>query len=144
MNTETKAPDSAAIYGNYRAKMKALRIAGPHRAGERKQLARQAVSSRYGVPHKVIKSIVAEYDQLNGVTHEHDVNYLKEIEFDKAAQVLLAAHGDNPMCPHCGEIPAEECNSVRVRVNPFEAEIHNELQPLLSCFHCYHLNELDI
>jgi len=129
-----------AIYDNYRASIRAQRQAdsGRGRTGTRKQRAREQISERYHVPISVVKNIVREYDERNGVTHEHDSGYLKDLEFVRQAEALIAAHGeDNKVCPKCGNTPTEEGDVVRVRANPYDAEIHGEYHPMLSCFNCY-------
>lgn len=126
-----------SIYGSYRLNLKALRKSGPQRAGARKQLALKNTADRYHVPVSLVKSIAREQDSLNGITHEHDAAYLAELALVKKAQALLAAHGDNPACPVCGKVPTEPGDTVRVRVDPYDLNVHAVKDVTLSCFICY-------
>lgn len=133
-----------SIYGSYRLNLKALRKAGPQRAAARKQVALKNTADRYRVPISLVKAIAREQDALNGITHEHDVNYQAELDLMKKAETLLAAHGDNPACPSCGKVPTEPGDVVRVRINPFELNVNGVKDVMLSCFMCYLRVEDDI
>lgn len=126
-----------SIYGAYRLNLKALRKAGPNRAGARKQVALKNTADRYHVPISLVKAIAREQDALNGITHEHDVNYQAELDLMKKAEALLAAHGNNPACPECGKIPTEPGDVVRIRIDPYDLNIHGTKDVMLSCFMCY-------
>lgn len=123
-----------AIYDSYRNQLRALRKAGPHRSGARKQLALKRVADSRNIPVSQVKLIVKTFDEKNGVTHEHDVNYFRELEFLEKAAKLMGEHGDGDPCPRCGELGDEDGNLVRVRVDPTKP---GELEPLLTCFMCY-------
>lgn len=138
--------DSDSIYDSYRMQLRAVRKSGPIRAGARKQLARERVSQRYNVPISVVKSIVIEQDELRGITHEHDVNYLLEREFELKVAELMRTLDSSGACPRCRVVSTEDGNQVRVRVHPADSRFRNtprglllkrELRPVLSCFMCY-------
>lgn len=129
-----------AIYDNYRASVRSQRKfeSSDGRTSSRKQKAREQTAERYHVPISVVKNIVREYDELRGVTHEHDVKYLEDLEYARQAEELIEAHGrNNKVCPICGNTPVEDGDSVRVRVDPYDSEIYQKYRPMLSCFNCY-------
>lgn len=129
-------PDST-VYSAYRMTLRGLRKSGPQRAGARKQRAREIVSERYKLPISQVKSIVRKFDEEIQLVREHDPAYLMELKYRQEADELFAAHGNSPSCPHCGNVPTEAGDVVRVRVNPYEEEVNGEFKPLLSCFRCY-------
>lgn len=124
------------VYNNYRSALRSFPHTAGSRAGERKQRARVLTSTRYNLPISKVKEIVREQDAPNGITHEHDVNYYKKLEFQETAQGMLDAHGDSDVCPTCNVTP-ENPEEIRIRVNPFMEEMHKEIVPMLSCFNCY-------
>lgn len=126
-----------SIYGAYRLNLKALRKAGPNRAGARKQVALKNVADRYHVPISLVKAIAREQDALSGITHEHDVNYQAELDLMNKAKALLSAHGNNPVCPSCKNVPTEPGDVVRIRLDPFELNVNGVKDVMLSCFMCY-------
>jgi hypothetical protein len=135
--TGNKEIQIESIYGAYRLNLKALRKAGPNRAGARKQLALKNTADRYRVPISLVKSIAREQDALAGITHEHDVNYQAELDLIKKADALIATHGNNPACPSCGNVPTEPGDTVRVRLDPFDLNVHGIKDVMLCCFMCY-------
>lgn len=59
------------IYKNYRAMMKKRnKVSGGYPSYWR-QAARKACVERYNVSFQEVKRIVAKYDEINGITHEH-------------------------------------------------------------------------
>jgi hypothetical protein len=59
------------IYKNYRAMMKKRNKVGGGYPSYWKQAARKACVERYNVSFQEVKRIVAKYDEINGITHEH-------------------------------------------------------------------------
>lgn len=132
-----------AIYSNYRAALRAQPHTVSSRAGERKQKALQITADRYHVPISKVKEIVRELEKENSISHDHDPNYLKNIEREAAAdaaatefwEAQLEITGDlnlPPMCTTCGV--SEESAIVRVRVNEVHEVATGELVFTMQCF----------
>ncbi len=128
-----------SVYGNYRTTLKSLK--GNHAAG-RRQKAREVVSDRQKIPVSIVKAVVAVQDEKHGVTHEHTDSYTERLDYDILAAQLVERHGGKKECPNCGKVPEDA--SVKVRVNPFAAELYEVRQPMLSCLDCYVTVEEDI
>lgn len=134
------------VYSAYRqtlAKMKKHSDSRDTRASELKQRALKVVADRYHVRIGDVKRTVRKKDEEIGLTHEHTDNYLKELEYQKAAVALLEKHKDTKICPHCEREAVEEI-LVRVRVNPYRAELYEEMVPIYSCYECYRETSYDI
>lgn len=132
-----------AIYSNYRAALRAQPHTVSSRAGERKQKALKITADRYHVPISKVKEIVRNLEEENGIVHEHDAGYLKNLEreasADAAATEFIAAQleitGDAslpPMCTSCGT--SEEKALIRIRVNEIHEETTGELVFTMQCF----------
>lgn len=134
--TSTKLEEQ--VYNNYRASLRrANKGSGDRnsRAAQRRQSARKLTVERYGVSFAEVKRIVAKFDGLNGVTHDHTPQYSRQL-------LLIEARADfeqNPVPCSCGET-----DTVRPRFNPFEVEIHGNWVIGITCDACDLLSELDI
>jgi len=124
------------VYNHYRLVLKNLRGG---RASTRKQRARVLTSERYHLPISQVKQVVRDFDEKNGVTHEHPVSYLRQLEADKLVSEAQAEYDANPVPCHCGSTEL-----VRARLNPFEVEIHEQLVVMVTCYMCYRDAEYDI
>lgn len=126
------AEKKQTVYNAYRLALRANRRnanGSSCRAAERRNNARKAVVVRYNVSFQDVKSIVAEYDALNGVTHEHSPAYLLQQEWKKAQEAVTPE-----MLSECAKCGSTE--SVRLRANPVRwAE--GKLETFVACYTCY-------
>ena len=114
------------IYKSYRATLTSGTRSS--HAAQRRQHVRQVTVDRYKVPFAEVKRIVAEQDAIHGITHEHGEDYKEQLRYEEAVKNFKAA-------PHpcdCGNT-----ENVRVRTNPFEAEINERIVYMVSCNSCY-------
>ncbi len=128
------------IYNAYRLALRSFRRAdngSTCRAADRRNRARKVVVDRYNVSFQQVKAIVAKFDELKNIEHPDDPNYLVRLNFLNARE----EYRKNPVeaCPSCGSTEL-----VDLRINPFEVEINNVVQYMISCFKCYYEVELDI
>ena len=84
--------------------------------------------ARYNVTYADLVRIVAEHDQLNGVTHEHDPMHLLRCQLRAATDAYFA---DPPPCPQCG-------GDVLVRPRfDYSAPHHLTGRYTLGCLPCF-------
>lgn len=144
------------IYNKYRFVLKSVTKENRfERASARRQFAREAVVKQFNLYHAAVKDIVKKHDELNGVTHEHNPDYLAGIRFHEEADRLLAENTEGK-CSHCGWHPVDgdvefngqvltsEDNEIRIRVNPLKTGNTRDFNPMLSCFMCYLSAKRDI
>jgi hypothetical protein len=76
------------IYRKYRQQLRAQnkRNRGGTHAAERRQNARVAIVSQFGIPFAEVKRIVALGDAANGITHES--NDGSSVDYDETAEAL--------------------------------------------------------
>lgn len=142
MSTATK-DNTQAIYNNYRAALRSMPHTAGSRAGERKQRALKLTADRYHVPVSEVKEIVRSLDEVNGVSHDQDPNYLRKLEraqlHAKATEEMISAQreavGDPeaaPSCTTCGR--SDEASMVAVRFNEVHEEKTGTIAFTLQCF----------
>lgn len=118
----------------YRAYRSVLRKMRGTRASTRRNSARHIIVERYNVSFQDLKRIVQEGDAIHGIEHPHSPEYLAKLKFAKDARELEEKYADYAGCPRCKRTDTLE---PRVRVDPFAAEIYDELKALYTCFECY-------
>lgn len=135
--------NTQAIYNNYRAALRSMPHTAGSRAGERKQRALKLTADRYHIPVSEVKEIVRNLDEVNGISHDQDPNYLRKLEraalHEKAIQDLISAQretlGDpeaDPTCTTCGRSDKESL--VAVRFNEVREAETGEPEFTLQCF----------
>ena len=127
--TETTEDLEVRVYNNYRAVLRSFKNqygSRDSRAAARRQEARKQTVERYNVPFAEVKRIVAKYDLINGVTHEHTPQYYRDMEYRAAVK----AFAENPVSCSCGSDKL-----VRVRVEPYSRLI-GIYRLYVSCFLC--------
>ena len=87
------------------------------------------------MPYAELKRIINTHDAANGITHEKGEDYYQKMEYENA----VAAYEANPTPCSCGST-----EMVRVRVNPYYMEIHNEFKLGTLCYDCYREVESDV
>jgi hypothetical protein len=126
------------IYKNYRAALASLTANTSDsftHAAQRRQSARKVTVDRYNVPYAELKRIISTHDTVNGITHEKGEDYYQKMEYENA----VTAYEANPTPCHCGST-----KMVRVRVDPYYMEIHNEFKLGTLCYECYREVEGDV
>lgn len=143
-----------AAYSAYRAALKAARKRAAaaeedSRAGARKQAALKIVSERYRIPIGELKGLIRAMDEERGIGHEHPEAYQRWVDYFAAAAELEKQNTGK--CSVCDDRrdrwvlqPEDGPDEVKVRVNPYDAEIEEQLRPLLSCLGCYFVIESEI
>lgn len=143
-----------AAYSAYRATLRAARkraaaTAEDSRAGARKQAALKIASQRYRIPMGELKVLIRAIEKRHGISHEHPAAYQEWVDYWTAAAELEKQNTGH--CPVCDDRrdrwilqPEDGPDEVKVRINPFVAEIEDELWPMLSCLGCYFVVESDI
>jgi hypothetical protein len=123
------------VYNNYRAAVTSFSRYSEARAAEKRQYARKVTVERYNVPFAEVKRIVAKYDAINGVTHEHTEDYLRNLDL----MVERDKFNQNPTaCPSC-----DGTEKVTVRWEPFARVMKHEYNPMVSCYKCYFVNGME-
>lgn len=139
----TTKDNTQAIYNNYRAALRSMPHTAGSRAGERKQRALKLTADRYHVPVSEVKEIVRSLDEVNGVSHDQDPNYLRKLEraqlHAKATEEMIAAQRETlgdpeaaPSCTTCGR--SDDTSMVAVRFNELHEEKTGEITFTLQCF----------
>ncbi len=121
----------------YRAYRLALKGSKEHRAGERKQRAREIITTRYNISHHELKDIICTLDKENNITHEHTLDYERELTLKKLNEDL---RDEDRICTSCGS----EEETVRYRYNPYEINVNREYVIYKSCLECDVRLEYDI
>lgn len=116
------------IYNNYRAALSSYSRLDFSHAAQRRQKARQVTVDRYNVPFAEVKRIVAEYDALNGVTHEQGQDYAYKLQYEAAIKACEA----NPVPCKCGST-----EMVRPRFNKHKANGSDTFDISVFCYMCY-------
>lgn len=78
----------------------------------------------------------AKTDESKEANHRKWKNLLNKEEFEDAWNSYQEAY-PNGGCPQISRHSDHDPESVSIRVNPFVAEVYDEKQPLISCYHCY-------
>lgn len=143
-----------AAYSAYRAALRAARkraaTAGEDsRAGGRKQAALKIASQRYRIPMGELKVLIRAIEKQHGISHEHPAAYQRWVDYWAEGSELEEKNTGH--CPICDDRrdrwildPADGPDEVKVRLNPYDAEIEERLRPLLSCLGCYFVIESEI
>lgn len=135
--------EEARVYSSYRLVLRNLRksnICNPNtRTGARKQEALKMVSDSRKLPISAVKSIVRKEDEINNVTHEHTGTYALDLHISNMLKDAQAQYDLNPQPCSCGNT-----EDVKARLNPFEAEIYDNYEVMVTCYKCYYNVELDI
>jgi len=130
MNTTEITEDlEVRVYNNYRAVLRTFKKqygSRDSRAAARRQEARKQTVERYNVPFAEVKRIVAKYDLINGVTHEHTLQYHRDMEYRAAVK----AFAENPVTCACGSTKL-----TRVRAEPY-SKLLGIHRLYVSCFLC--------
>lgn len=139
--------NTKAVYANYRNALKAQNRTAESRAGARKQNALKVSADRYKMPISEVKAIVRTYEAAAGITHEHTVDYLREVAFAE-----LAAKAEAELIPkqiedhdevYCSKCYTKDADAViSVRPNMKELAERNHLSFSVQCFTCWY-NSID-
>ena len=96
-----------------------------------------------------LKGLVRAMEKERGISHEHPESYQRWVDYWAAAAELEKQNTGH--CPVCDDRrdkwilqPEDGADEVKVRIDPFESEIYNRLDPLLSCLGCYFAIESEI
>lgn len=143
-----------AAYSAYRAALKAARKRAAaaeedSRAGARKQAALKIASQRYRIPMGELKVLIRAIEKQHGISHEHPAAYQRWADYwAEAADLEKQNTGHCPICDDRRDRwilqPEDGPDEVKVRLDPYEAEIEDALSPLLSCLGCYFAIESEI
>ena len=126
-----------AVYTNYRRTLRSIRSTPTKdSAAETKQRALKATADRYRVPVSQVKSIAALGMEAEGVSGvREDPKHLAQLAYMAEAKRLLLNAKTNDageLVCHCGS-----SENVKIRTDPFQAEIHEVHEPMLTCSDCY-------
>lgn len=141
---ELDAAEEQAIYSNYRRTLRSIRSTHTREsAAETKQRALLVTAERYRAPISQVKSIAQLGMEREGIADVHeDSVHQTQVTYRLGREKLLAQARTNEaglLVCQCGST-----KDVKVRVDPYRAELERVEVPMLSCIDCYYQRREDI